>query len=241
MGQCNLTNQVAVEDDLCYMVVFGSEQDPIKPDHSHTFAAFLRVVQAIGSGQSSFSPGQRECLSISWLPQTKVIVTPRPIPETGENFSLIETLNWLTQPDDPDVPMHVYAWGPFRICPELYNHAAHRVEQLESGTINYIVEDLLFRPNCATNCIHALSDLGLTIYLLHTLLSHGREASCKVVHYLTPWIKNPSEKHDEIKSELGLVPYEKNIEYLEYQPDGDLMFVKPQLATPSETVKQDQP
>ena len=89
----------------------------------------------------------------------------------------------------------------------------------------YVVEDLLFRPHRATNCIHALSDLGLTTSLLHTLGSHGREASWKVVYYLAPWIQNPSQTHKNVLKAFGLGPYEERIRFLDYQADAILDFV----------------
>ena len=59
---------------------------------------------------------------------------------------------------------------------------------------------VLFRPQRATNCIHALSDLGLTTSLLHTLGSRRRAASTKVLNYLGPWIRNPSRVYEEARS-----------------------------------------
>lgn len=220
-----LTDHVAGEEHVDYMVVFGSERHPNVPEHSHTFAAFLRCVPGAES-----APGEGEPLCISWLPQTKVIVPLRPWPEPGWNYKLIETINWVFECDhaDPGVRTYLYAWGPFRICPELREHAAARTAEFKSGRVEYVVEDLLYRPHRATNCIHALSDLGLTNCLLHTLGSHGREASWKVIHYLGPWIMNPSQTYKETKKLFGLTPYEDRINYVDYQADGVLAFVEPQ-------------
>ncbi len=224
MANNTVTNSTTGEEAAYYMIVFGSEQEPNVMEHSHTFGAFLRGVTAI-ERRAVITPPPRyyDVLCISWLPDTMVIHPFQLRPEKGKNFSLTDTLNWVTQ----DQSSHIYAWGPFLICPELYKHATLRIAQLDSGDPKYVVEDACFRPNCATNCIHALSDLGLTKHLLHTLASHGREASCKVVHYLSPWIKNPSEPHKEIRDEFGLKPFEDRISYLDYRSDGILAFLEP--------------
>ena len=229
----NLTDHVAGEQHVDYMMVFGSERHPNVPAHSHTFAAFLRLIPGAGPG-----PGEGEPLTISWLPRTRIIVPLQLRPEPGWNFELIETLNWIFEadPSDPGVTTYVYAWGPFRINPILRDHAAARIAELGSGGIEYVVEDLLFRPHIATNCIHALSDLGLTNLLLHTLGSHGREASWKVVHYLGPWIMNPSQTYEGFRNLFGIAPYENRIHFEDYRADASLEFAEPHegpLPTPT--------
>ncbi len=218
-----IANRAAGETFADYMVVFGSERRPNVANHAHTFAAFLQTPD-----DASLDPGTIKPLSISWLPRTLVIKPLELNPEPGGNLELIETIDWVLKPDpeDPGVETYLYAWGPFRIVPLLCEHAEARASELDLGRVQYVVEDFLFRPHRATNCIHALSDLGLTTCLLHTLGSHGREASWKVLHYLAPWIQNPSQTHKKVLKAFGLAPYEERIRFLDYQPNGVLDFVR---------------
>ncbi len=217
-----LADHGADDEFVDYMVVFGSQRQPNVPEHSHTFAAFLRCTAG-----AEPVPVEDKPLSISWLPRTKVIVPWRLTPEPGRNFELTETMNWVLGPDpeDPGAASSLYAWGPFRIGSILRAHADARAEELGSGWVEYVVVDLAFRPNRASNCVHALSDLGLTTCLLHTLGSYGREASWKVVHYLGPWIQKPSQTYPDVRTLFGLDPYEGQIEYLQYQADAVLDFL----------------
>jgi hypothetical protein len=160
-----------------YMVVFGSQRHPNWPRFSHSFAA------VVGAREDEASPTAIEDHIISWLPQTKVIVPLRPWPEKGKNFGLEATLDWVTR-RLPRVQSRITAWGPFRVEPRLYTAFVARADQLERGLVQYIAADGGFRPDHATNCIHALSDLGLTSYLLKTYAAHGREASRRVIKLL---------------------------------------------------------
>jgi len=82
-----LTDYEAGEEYVDYMVVFGSERHPNVPEHSHTFAGFLRCVPG-----AEAVPGEGEPLCISWLPKTRVIRPLWLVPEPGWNFDLIETM-----------------------------------------------------------------------------------------------------------------------------------------------------
>ena len=221
-----LTDHVAGEEFVDYMVVFGSERHPNVPEHSHTFAAFLRSAPGTGS-----APGEGEPLCISWLPQTRVIRPLWLLPETGWNFGLIETIDWALMPDseDPGAKTYLYAWGPFRILPLFRDQAAARIAELKSGRVEYVVEDLLYRPHRATNCIHALSDLGLTnLFASHSRFPwSGSELEGRFI-ILGPWIMNPSQTYKEVRKLFGLPALRAQIQYVDYKADGVLEFVQPQ-------------
>jgi len=188
--------------DSHYMVVFGSQRHPNWPRFSHSFAAVVRA------RDDQANPTVLEDYVISWLPETKVIVPLRPWPETGENFDLKTTLAWVTR-RFPRVQSEITAWGPSRIEPRLYQAFVARANQLESGSIQYIAADSGFRPDQATNCIHALSDLGLTSYLLKTYATHGREASRRVVNYFNTegLLIDPSTVYPWVAHHFGLENY----------------------------------
>ncbi len=56
---------------------------------------------------------------------------------------------------------------------------------MATGSVKYVMIDDAFgsRPNQATNCIHAASDLGITPYLFLTGMKWGKRASFAVLKY----------------------------------------------------------
>ena len=138
--------------DTYQLVVFGCQRIANFPRYSHTWAVFLK------SQEAKHTPPLREGeqVVISWLPVSLDIDLTGP-PEAGKNFSLSETRDIVHT-----MRSELKSWGPLQIRKKLYDLAAQRVEELESGTVQYVVGDDDYRPDQATNCIHALSDLGLT-------------------------------------------------------------------------------
>jgi hypothetical protein len=159
--------------DRYYILMFASQAPGNPPEESHTFAVFVR--ETPHSPTSSSFGGDR---IISWLPDS-LPIKPFGSPVKGRGYSLKETLTWALGIGK------VWGWGAFEIKQELYDKATRRVDQLESGSVKYVMIDDAFgsRPNRATNCIHALSDLGITPYLLLTGMKWGRRASVSVLRY----------------------------------------------------------
>jgi hypothetical protein len=76
-------------------------------------------------------------------------------------------------------------WGAYRICPELYFRALRRIGELESGTIRYKANDMGYKSDDVTNCIHAVSTIAQGIKLRVGL---GGVASFHVLQELESWI-----------------------------------------------------
>jgi len=179
-----------------FMVVFASQRNVNWPRFSHTFGAFAAAV----NGTKSLIDGA-EVIGISWLPKTLDIQLNSP-PEPGNNFGLTDTLDWAE-----NLGARISAWGPYQIKKELYDKVCRRVTNLKSGSIQYVVRDGPYRPDRATNCIHGLSDLGLTARLLQTGAAHGERASAMVVRYFRPWILDAGESHSEVVDLFHLKDY----------------------------------
>jgi hypothetical protein len=184
------------------MVVFGSQRHPNWPRFSHTFAA---VVRARDDGNG---PTVLDDHTISWLPVTMVIHPLATRPEPGKDFALKTTLDWVCR-RFPRIQSKITAWGPFRIEQRLYQAVVARYQQLGIGSVEYIAADKRFRPDRATNCIHALSDLQLTAYLLRTYALHGRAASLRVLNYFNSLglLVDPAVVYPWVSDHLGLGSY----------------------------------
>lgn len=192
--------------DRYYMMVFASEATPNLPRLSHSFAAFIKVQE---QETGSIATWPVEIHTISWMPATLDVHLLR-APESGVNLSLPASLNLAASNGTP-----VFAWGPFEIQRGLYERARAQITRLNSGEVSYKVLDTRFRPNQATNCIHAISDIAAGP-LLNTGTAHGVGASQMVVNHLTPWIVEPTKTHNEILQRLGLSGH--SIRYLNDAP-----------------------
>jgi hypothetical protein len=183
--------------------MFAAQTLVNRPVESHTWGAFVRETPIPNSQESELDDAN----IISWLPRT-LVIEPFGGPEPGTNLDLPTTLKWAFEVKN----RNVYAWGPFEIKEMLLEHAAERASQLEGGSVEYVmIDDAFFgsRPNKATNCIHAVSDLDLTSQLLFTGVEHGRSASQAVLNYFKRhgWVINPRVVHPDIATRLDLDKY----------------------------------
>jgi hypothetical protein len=186
--------------DKYHMIMLASQAPRNPPDKSHTFALFVREVPQ-RSGSSSAFKGDR---IISWLPEA-LPIEPFGNPVTGKDYSVAATLSWALEIG------RVWAWGAYQIKQELYEKASRRADQLASGGVKYVMIDDAFgsRPNHATNCIHAASDLEITPYLLLTGMKWGIRGSLAVLRYyrrnrliLDPLVTDPA-----VATHFGLDDY----------------------------------
>jgi hypothetical protein len=182
-----------------FMILLANQRMLNLPQYAHSFACFVRAAAGKGTPEQAFI--------ISWLPQTLQIAL-FDNPEPGVNLALPDTLAWAAS-----IETRIHALGPFRIQPELYDKAQARRAFLESGTPGFVVMDGNYRPLKATNCMHAISDLGLTPELLDTRFSYGLSANRKIVEYFRPWIETPDQTYPWVAELLGL-----NQEHIEFQP-----------------------
>jgi hypothetical protein len=130
-----------------YVLIFGSQSQPKRLRHTHTWATFVRVV---GEGPD---PSSHDLYvhTISWLPQTLEVRVWSPLPETGVNLDLYQTLGAVAAHDE-----RVTLWGPFVITPDIYERSLQVYRILQSGVVQYraisTASDLLI-----SDCIHAVA------------------------------------------------------------------------------------
>jgi hypothetical protein len=130
-----------------YVLIFGSQSHPKRLRHTHTWATFVRVV---GEGHD---PSSHDLYvhTISWLPQTLEVRVWSPLPETGVNLDLYQTLGAVAAHDE-----RVTLWGPFVITPDIYERSLQVYRILQSGVVQYraisTASDLLI-----SDCIHAVA------------------------------------------------------------------------------------
>src|SRR5262249_21636430 len=155
---------------------FAFECTPDLPRYAHTFATFVKAT-GVGPCASQYAI---EAHTISWCPASGVIRLARLCPERGVNRDLTGTLAWA-----PWLGAWISRWGPFQIRKELYDRAVAQECRLASGAIGYKVLDCGVRPGCASNCIHAVSDI-VEGPLLQTGTAYGDEAGAMVAHHFLP-------------------------------------------------------
>jgi ABC-type phosphate/phosphonate transport system substrate-binding protein len=171
-----------------YLCVFAFDSVPRRARYSHTFATFIKT-----------SGGSVETHTISWLPRSKQIEIARMQSEPGMNLDLHQTLDFARS-----LSVRVYEWGPYRVRPELYERALRQIERLRSGRIQYKVLDGAWRPDTASNCIHAVSDIDTSEGYLTVNGAYGVAASTSVVDFLRRWMIEPGREHPSIYEELRL-------------------------------------
>jgi ABC-type phosphate/phosphonate transport system substrate-binding protein len=171
-----------------YLSVFAFDSVPRRAQFSHTFATFIKS-----------SGGSAEAHTISWLPRGQHIEIARTQAEPGINLDLNQTLRFAR-----DVSARVYEWGPYRIRPELYERSLRQIERLNSGHIQYKALDGAWRPDAASNCIHAVSDIDAGDGYLTVGGAYGVAASARVVEHLRRWMIQPGQEDPSTREKLGL-------------------------------------
>lgn len=179
-----------------FMSIFGAQDRLNRPRFSHSFASFT---EATGEG-SDVSSFQLKEQTISWLPRT-LSICAFCTPEPGANLSLKDSLDWAVR-----LGLGIYKWGPFEISKELYDRAVGQIQLLERGELQYVMLDANYRPQWATNCIHAVSDIDRDNGLLDSGIERGEEASHLIGLFLRRWIldETPALWMD---AQFGLEPY----------------------------------
>jgi hypothetical protein len=196
--------QTARADDAYYMIIFGQQDKTDRVDSSHTFATFVKTTGE-GADKTKYA---LDTHTISWMPRSLDVKLLRR-PEEGVNLDLKDTLAHAKA-----TKCKVCMWGPFHIKKELYDRALQQQARLQKGDIDYKALDLRFRPDAATNCIHAVCDIDTDKGLLETGSACGNEASYMVLKHLNRWIIDYDGTHDWIGQRLDLG---KDIDRREYQ------------------------
>src|SRR5205085_1861739 len=131
-----------------FLLMFGSQRIPNNPDHSHSFATFVKVSWP---GDGPCGPDAHAALeadTISWLPESLTIRLARLRAECGHNFELHESIRYLLDDDQ-----RLSLWGPYRIDPELYQRGVNQISLLNSGEVRYKALDTGHHPDHVSNCI----------------------------------------------------------------------------------------
>jgi hypothetical protein len=178
-----------------YVLIFGAQRSAVQPNHTHSWATFVRVC---GGPQG----GWLEHHTISWLPETLEIRVGSRRPESGNILDLYTTLNW-TLGDGQKVSM----WGPFQIEPELYFKALEQIAHLGSGEVGYKAVDFGYRTEEVSNCIHAVSDLAGSPRARVFIPGYGQGASRVITARLRKYMIEPRQTHPWVADALGLSHY----------------------------------
>ncbi len=199
-------------DERLFLMMFASQKEPLNiPNRSHSFCA---TVRATSEGER---PPTYQTLVHSWLPAELGPWIKERRPEPGHNYGLEETIRWALQ----TVQATVFAWNPLRVSQEFFDLAAQRVAFLKSGSLEYtLVDNPLFRPSRASNCIHAISDTLVPNYpMLLTGLRHGVRASQFTLDYFAKYGMivgaAAASEQSELKSSLHLASFP--IDYRDYE------------------------
>lgn len=194
------SDAAATTDSAYYMIVFGFQDGLNQPRNSHTFATFVR---AAGDATAGRVESQH---TISWMPKDlDIFLLQRP--EPGVNLTLAQSLQ-LAAPSN----IRLRRSRVYEITPELYAKARERIAFLErgaaTGETRYTVLDGRWRgpttrnqPGGASNCIHALSDIG---GVLDTGTLRGFAASERVLDHLWPSVRAPGVDHEWVAGALGI-------------------------------------
>ena len=171
----------ATAGEAYYLLMFGSQRVPANPNHSHTFATFAKASWQ-GPGPCPANP-VLEAHTISWLPANLKVRTGALRPECGHNFDLHQSLDFAYC-----TKQRVSLWGPYRIEPELYCRALNRKLELERGHIQYKANDVGYRSDRVTNCIHAVSSVVEGPKLRVASPGWGESASYFVLLEMERWV-----------------------------------------------------
>jgi hypothetical protein len=181
-----------------YMLLFSSQRAPLHPNHTHSFATFVRV------SCDGPQPGIPviEAHTISWLPVSGHVHVLAVCPEQGCNRDLQTSLR-LVLADGQRVSM----WGPYEIDPCIYQQAGRQQRLLESGQVRYKAVDSLRLSDRVTNCVHAISGVIEDPHLRIVAVTCGEPAGFILIRRFSPWIINPGYVYPWVSTALGLDCY----------------------------------
>jgi hypothetical protein len=181
-----------------YLLMFASQRTPPEPEHSHSFATFVRV------SHNGPQPGVPviEVHTISWLPANLRIRLFALKPEPGYNFDLHTTLR-----DVLADCQRVSLWGPYQINPDLYCRALKQINLLNSGQVQYKAVDTGHFSDRVSNCIHAVSSIVEGYRVCVFSPGWGETASFAILQRFAPWILDCNHMHDWLVRALHLECY----------------------------------
>jgi hypothetical protein len=198
-----LAPSAAVADDLYFITVYGAQRRPInQPRYTHTW---VNLVHLNGCGPDVRSY-RVEMFTISWLPADLEVKPAKLHTEPGRNLTHQETIAWCA-----DNCMEIAQFGPYQICPTLYELMLIRYGKLASGTIQYRASDLLnLRKGIdeVCNCIYAVLDFEERDPAIRPItLGFGYKASAFVSRRLQPYYVNDGETYPWVSEMVGVSTY----------------------------------
>jgi hypothetical protein len=181
-----------------YMLLFSSQRTVLQPNHTHSFATFVRI------SCNGPQPGipVMEAHTISWLPVNGRVHVLAVFPEQGCNRDLQTTLR-LVMADE----QHVSMWGPYEIDSQIYFSACQQQSLLESGQVRYKAIDSLRFSDRVSNCVHAISGVIDGQRFRVFSVTCGEPAGALLIRRFSPWIINPSYVYPSVASALGVDSY----------------------------------
>lgn len=200
-------------DDRYFIIFFGANDLPHRPEHCHTWATLVRVkandVGRCGVRMPGCVDPTLDVWTISWLPVTGDINVRSRVVEPGRNYELHETMKFACDANAP-----VAYWGPY----EVWHGFAHRFriqkEFLDTGVVGYQANDVVgeaARLGNGCDCIHAVTDMD-PVYprWRYPLVWFGKPATTNLVRrfmHSPIWIGAP-ETHEWLLPRLGLDAYQ---------------------------------
>jgi hypothetical protein len=185
-----------------YLLMFGSQQIPNRPSHSHSFATFVKVVSQDDVKPGEIAPVVIESRTVSWLPETMEVHALALIREPGQNFELHTTIRHVL-----DDGQRVSMWGPYRIQPELYCLATEQASVLDSGVVKYKAIDTGHRADHVTNCIHAVGSVSHGWRRASITPTWGESASFDLLRSFRKWICDRDKVEPWVATVLCLEQY----------------------------------
>jgi hypothetical protein len=137
-------------DEHYYLLIFGSQSQPLRPKYTHSWATVVRAVDNV--------PGQQpavEASTISWMPATLDIHPLRFKVECGIDLDLCTTVREMRKNGE-----RISLWGPYEIRPGLYKKLRMQKDFMDSGRVGYQCIDTVgeARRGTGSDCIHAITD-----------------------------------------------------------------------------------
>lgn len=185
-------------EDRYFLLMFGWQSKPKQVRHTHTFATF---VHARGEGPRGEDWQICEVVTISWMPESLRLRPLLPIARRGVNLDLHSSLDFAVCEG-----VCISMWGPYEICPALFDMAVARQAYLESGIPREALLNRGRRPD-VLNCIQAINGIDHSRGRLHTRFAAGDIASYYDLHHFDPYILQPGLTHDWVGERLGVFLY----------------------------------
>jgi hypothetical protein len=194
-----LERDPAPPNERYYILVFGSQSQPLRPKYTHSWATAVRVVDQ-GPNQSPVV----EPSTISWMPATLDIHPLRFRVEKGVDLNLCTTIREMQKNDE-----RISMWGPYEIRRGLYRKLVMQKDFMDGGTTGYQCIDSVGEASrgCGCDCIHAITDCDARFDRQEYPLSRfGERASQHMVQQIMDRgaVINPCATHDWLLGALGI-------------------------------------